>query len=281
MRVINAHITAASNAGGATNTCAFGQSAPGFSKVFIVSLPSDIERRRHMRQQFSRFPEIRYEFFDGIRINDRSQYPKDYDSRARRRLFGDDLRPGEVGCYLSHRELWKRCAEAEDGEVWCILEDDIVLLDDFTQRIRILMSHRDKWDVVRLMELIPRRGSWTYAHLDGMHTLRAYDRQPAGTQGYLLTPKAARELLTLARRIVWPIDEVMDFYWEHKLHLYTLFPPAIALEPEFNSTIGFRAPGRRPKWRKLQRELINGTQGLRRRLFNLRRYGLSRAPLIP
>ncbi|MCA7085862.1 glycosyltransferase family 25 protein [Cupriavidus sp. DB3] len=274
-------VTAAAIAGGAA---AFGAAETnhqlGITRVLIISLQDDSKRREHMRRQFQRFPGIHYEFFDAIRIRERSEYPQDYDTRARRRLFGDDLRPGEVGCYLSHRELWRQCAEAADDEVWCILEDDIVLLDDFPRRIRKLTEHRDKWDVVRLMELIPRRGSWTYTELDREHALRAYDRQPSGMQGYLLKPAAARRLLPHASRIVWPIDETLDLYWEHKLRLYTVTPAAVDLEPSFNSTIGQRSSKRRSKWRKLQREFINGAHGLQRKLFNLRRYGLSRRPLL-
>lgn len=272
-------VTGAMIAGGA-NVSGFGSNREqlGIDRVFVISLPDETERRQHMADQFRKLPRVRYEFFDAIRVTNRAEYPLDYDSRARRRLFGDDLRPGEVGCYLSHREMWKRCANAPAGEVWCILEDDIVLTEDFAKGIRTLMDHQDKWDVVRLMELIPRRGSWTFAHLDETHILRAYDRPPSGAQGYLLTPAAARKLVALAARIVWPIDEVIDFHWQHKLRLYTLLPAAISLEPSFHSTIGLRAPNRRSKWRKIQRELINGTQGLQRKLFNLQRYGLSRRP---
>lgn len=115
-----------------------------------------------------------------------------------------------------------------------------------------------------------------YAHLDHNLILRAYDRPPSGMQGYLITPRAARRLVAHANRIVWPIDETLDQYWKHGLRLCTALPAAIGIADTFESTIGDRAPRRRPKWRKVQRELINASQALQRRLFNLKHYGFLR-----
>lgn len=250
------------------------QVTPSFPRIIVISLQEDQDRRRHIEEQFLRFPSLQYEFFDAIRISSRHEFPQDYDIRRRKFLFGDDLRPGEVGCFLSHREVWRQCAQSDD-EAWCILEDDVQLLDEFEQRVRLLMRHSERWDVVRLMALLQRKGSWIHAHLDAEHALLAYDRQPSGAQGYLLKPSAARRLAEHASRIVWPIDETLDLYWEHKQRLYSLAPAAIAVEASLDSTIGTRSSKRRPKWRKVQRELINGMQGARRRLFNLRRHGLA------
>lgn len=244
-----------------------------FPKILVVSLPDARERRRHMQEQLGRFPGLQWFFFDATRIRARDEYPEDYDVRARKFLFGDDLRPGEVGCFLSHRELWRLCAQSGD-QAWCILEDDIVLLDNFEQRVRLLMRHVSRWDVVRLMQLLPRRGSWIHQELDPQNRLRGFDRQPSGMQGYLIRPQAAKILFQHAHKIVWPIDETLDLYWEHKQRLYCLDPPAIGLDQRFESMIGARSSARRPKWRKLQRQIINGIHGVKRKLYVIRQQGL-------
>ena len=241
-----------------------------FPRVVVVSLPEAHERRKHIRQEFLKFPHLTYEFFDAIKIRSRTEDPIDYDTYTRKRLFGDDLRPGEVGCFLSHREIWRQCANSTDP-AWCILEDDIQLLPEFEQRILLLMEHAKEWDVVRLMQLLPRRKSWVLRQLDHRHVLKNYDRQPAGTQGYLLKPQTAQKLVEHAKNIVWPIDETLDLYWEHQQRLYCLAPAAISLEPRFDSQIGPRVADRRPWWRKQQRQLINGLQGIRRRLYRIKK----------
>lgn len=241
-------------------------------KIWIISLPDAHERRHHMRAQLARFSGLAFEFFDAVRITHRGEYPADYDTRARRLLFGDDLRPGEVGCFLSHRRLWERCAEAKEA-AWVILEDDIILHHDFQRRVDVLMRHAHEWDVVRLMQLLQRRGSWIHQRLDHGHALRAYDRQPSGMQGYLLKPAVARVLRLHASKIVWPIDETLDLYWRHQQRIYSLEPPAIGLASQFESTIGVRSADQRPKWRKLQRQLINGLHGLQRKSYNLKVHG--------
>jgi glycosyl transferase family 25 len=240
--------------------------------AWIISLVDAEERRQHMRAQFAKFPGIAFEFVDAVRICSREQYPIDYDDRSRKLLFGDDLRPGEVGCFLSHRGLWERCATSNNSAC-LILEDDIILLPDFQKRVELLMQHYDQWDIVRLMQLIRRRGSWTHRQIDQVHQLIAYDRQPSGAQGYLLKPSAAARLVKHASKIVWPIDETLDLYWRHGLRLYSLNPPAICIADQFESTIGSRSSDKRPKWRKLQRQLINGAHGLQRKLFNFKTYG--------
>lgn len=241
-----------------------------FPSIYIVSLSDAVERREHIVRQISKFPHLRWNFFDAIRIKSRSEYPDDYNVASRRFLFGDDLRPGEVGCFLSHRELWRRCAESSES-AWCILEDDIIINDNFEQCIKFLMQHSHEWDVVRLMQLLERKRSRTHITLNEQYILRAYDRQPSGTQGYLIKSIAARKLAEHAADIVWPIDETLDLYWEHRQRLYCVAPSAIGTCPDFDSLIGQRSNKNRPKWRKLQRQLINGLQGIKRmkyRFFN-------------
>ncbi len=223
-----------------------------------------------MRAQFERFPHLQMEFFDGIRISSRNQYPEGYDARARWRIFGNDLTFGEVGCYLSHQTLWKQCAQSADA-AWLILEDDIILHDEFGSRVRLLMQNAEKWDVVRLMQLVHRKGSWLHQPLDGSHFLRAYEQQPCGTQGYLIKPAVAKELAAYAERVIWPIDVCLDRDWEHRQRLFSIEPPAIAADETFDSEIGgARKSVRRPLWQKLYRDLGNAPDSLRRRFHTLR-----------
>lgn len=226
-----------------------------------------------MRAQFEKFPHLEMEFFDGVRISSRDQYPRGYDARARWRIYGNDLTLGEVGCYLSHQTLWKQCAESDDA-AWLILEDDILLHDEFEDRVRLLMQDAGKWDVVRLMQLVKREGSWLHQALDGNHFLRAYDRQPCGTQGYLIKPAVAKKLAAYAERVIWPIDVCLDRDWEHGQRLFSIEPPAIAADETFDSEIGgHRKSVKRPLWQKLYRDLGNTSDSLRRRLNTLRLYG--------
>ena len=59
-------------------------------------------------------------------------------------------------------------------------------------------------------------------------------------------------------------------YWQHKLRLFSIEPPAIACNPLFASSIGERSSAKRPVYRKIQRELINGLQTIERRVHQWR-----------
>lgn len=236
-------------------------------QIAVISLAGQLERRRQIAAQFAGRG-LDWRFFDGIRV---SQFPPEYDAGYRRRWFGFDLGLGELGCFLSHRALWRECGSSSDRG-WCILEDDIQLLPGFAQALGELEQRSGDWDVVRLMGHMPRRG-WAQHRLPGGWALQMHPRQPGGTHGYVITPAAARRMWAYTRRIYEPVDNALDTYWRHRLNIFCLAPPVIALAPGLTSTIAQRGTRRRPRWPGLKRDLRKGFSLFERLLFNQRHYG--------
>lgn len=93
--------------------------------IFVISLESEVVRRNAMRQQLGSLG-LDYEFFDAIRGAEYFDDPRLYDDASARRLEGRSLRPGEVGCALSHAAVYAEIVKR--GIPWAlILEDDAVL----------------------------------------------------------------------------------------------------------------------------------------------------------
>lgn len=94
-------------------------------KAFVISLDSDAARRTSMRGQLESL-RLDYEIFDAIRGSEYIDNPRWYDDTSARRLEGRSLRPGEVGCALSHAAVYAEIVKREIP--WAlILEDDAVL----------------------------------------------------------------------------------------------------------------------------------------------------------
>ncbi len=169
-------------------------------------------------------------FFNAIEIRGPVEKVPGYDAKARALRYGWPLKKGEVGCYLSHRAVWKQLVESGD-EAWCVMEDDVVLADAFKTITAELFDAREHWDVVRLFGL-NKRPQREYAVLSSGAKVVWLDRHPAGTQCYVITRDAAARLLSYTDRIRHPIDLAVDRNWEHGLRLFIT-------SPEFVSVAGF------------------------------------------
>lgn len=171
--------------------------------IFIISLASDVARRRNIRQKMERLG-LSFEFFDaaegrsrleevGLRVDD------GYIMKRR----GYPLTDGEVGCYLSHYFLWTQCAERNTPMV--VLEDDAVLLPGFREIYQDLSEQ--KFDYIKL----EKRSSGK--PING--TLMLLDRNKSGTVGYFIRPKAAEKFIKATQSIRLPVDNFIGAIWWH------------------------------------------------------------------
>lgn len=190
-----------------------------------ISLARAQGRRSGMAEQFAEH-KLNVRFFDAVEVSSPVDTVPDYDTEGRLLRYGRPLSRGEVGCYLSHRAVWSELVESS-SEAWCILEDDITLLDGFEARTRALFAGRAHWDIVRLMGLA-KRPQIEYATLPNDTKLMWVDDQPHGTQCYMITRKAAERMLKYTSKITHPIDIALDRHWEHQQRLYITAPEFVA-----------------------------------------------------
>ncbi|MBO7930939.1 glycosyltransferase family 25 protein [Burkholderia pseudomallei] len=232
-------------------------------KYVCISLKRAKNRREGMARQFKEHG-IGGQFFDAIDIDGDVDNVPGYNARARKFLYGAGLTKGQVGCYLSHREVWRQLVESGD-EAWCVMEDDIRFEPGFKDAVEELYSFREQWDVVRLYGIFDNP-KIEYASLPSRIKLMWMDVHPLGMQCYVITRNAAKRLLETTEKIRVPIDDALDENWKHRLRLY-LTSPEFVSDRNIQSTIGkldstqtigyriFVKPFRR--LRKLPRMLFN------------------------
>ena len=197
----------------------------------------------------------------------------------------------EIGCFLSHRNVWKRIAEGENA-FGAVFEDDLTFSND----ARYLMSN-DGWippnvDIVKIettsrkvllfppfSQVIPGR---RLGHLASAHM---------GGGGYIVSKSIATRLYDATQEIVAPVDYIL-FSPEHmilrEVSRLQMFP-AICVQQvrskavflpenaELSKLDRARAVHKIRGWRKLWRELMrpfnNSISGFSYRWASLMRGG--------
>lgn len=138
----------------------------------------------------------------------------------------------EVACYLSHYRAVKN-AYNQGAEYVCVMEDDIILEDNFGSTIQELM--KENLEMVRLMALKIRRRK-EIKKLTSAVTLTRPERGTLGAQAYLMNRSGMNKLLKYAANIYEPIDVVFDHFYLFDLKSY-LIEPHVAHELVHPTTV--------------------------------------------
>jgi glycosyl transferase, family 25 len=160
------------------------------------------------------------------------------------------LSPGELGCLLSHYEIWKIVERARD-DFAAVFEDDAVI----DPRLRTVLSERSLFpgdaDLIKLetvnypvqLGLVPSPAPY------GMQYRRLLS-QHKGTCGYIISKKAASYLVSSFHMFDAPIDEVIfspNLPVSKNLTIYQIVPAMVVQDcrnpdrsmrhPDLNTTL--------------------------------------------
>ena len=105
-----------------------------FKKIYCINLNSRAERWENASQQFSKnqLEVKRYEAIDGKKINP-----------------VNGLKPGQLGCIMSHLNILKECQENNVENV-LITEDDVEFCDDLNSKFFEYEKELPEWDILYL-----------------------------------------------------------------------------------------------------------------------------------
>lgn len=101
-------------------------------KAYVINLEKDIDRREYMRRLMldSVFESV--EFVKGIYCKslNYAQQSEIFDRHRFGHVFSDSAFEGEIGCAVSHFNVWRMIADRDDKFAF-VLEDDVCFDDDF------------------------------------------------------------------------------------------------------------------------------------------------------
>jgi glycosyl transferase family 25 len=118
------------------------------------------------------------------------------------------LSGGEIGCWESHRRIWRAVVERDLAGAF-VLEDDVILASDFG-RLAFPPELVARCDVVKL-DAFRQPASYGGARIEvgeGRHVQRLLGNERS-TGAYFVTGRGAARLLALTRDFFLVIDEVM------------------------------------------------------------------------
>lgn len=193
-------------------------------RVYVINCRRHEDRRASARSKLDAAG-VPFEFFDGLSADDALSRDlfEGIDDREFLLNTGRHVTPGEIGCFASHRELWKRSAEL--NEPVAIMEDDFELLGDFSRALDAASSLIDRAGFIRLQtDLRAKKCSGSSV---GEFTLCRFTKPPHGLMAYAVSPGVARRFVAATRVLDAPVDVFTKKYWEHSQPLYVLRPYAV------------------------------------------------------
>ncbi len=201
--------------------------------IFVVNMPRNVERKQSITLQLSS-RELSATVIDAVVGKNLSSIEVEqlYDEDSNRSRYHRNLTLGEVGCYASHRKIWKMICEHQHP--WAlILEDDIAISDAIHQTIEAL-KYIDNTDIVKLSDNRNNPAEDSRILPNGSACV-SYKRVPNCTTGYMISLSGAEKLLS-RQRFFRPVDIDMQFHSELNLSLIGVKPYCVS-EAGFESEI--------------------------------------------
>lgn len=209
-------------------------------KSYVISLPSALERRKHIISEFSKH-RVSFQFFDALSP---SLQFEQLISKHIPSLASSNLTGGEKGCLMSHLLLWYKCVE-ENCPYIAIFEDDIFLGKNscaFLEENKWL-DERFKSDdvfIIRLetfLQKVSCENTYIASYIE--RDFLKLKSTHFGTAGYIISFGAAKYFLDLLKNIpvedIAPIDELIfnRFLEKTDIVVYQLSPAICIQELQF------------------------------------------------
>ena len=190
-------------------------------KLFIINLAQATERKALMSKQFENLDsklKEKYEiiFFNAINAKEKEHLNFKQYSKIKSILFrGKELSNGERACFASHYTLWQKCIESNEPII--VLEDDVEILPHFWQELERI--EQSEFAYVRLRYTNQKAVFYSLEH----NFYISFDNV-AGTQGYYLTPTAAKAFIESAKSWYRPVDDYVDMFYLHRIPIVCVKP---------------------------------------------------------
>ena len=118
--------------------------------VFVINLERCVEKKKRMKKRLQNINHTFINAIDGKKLNDRKLKKMDGNvlKEWRDPYSGRNITWGEIGCALSHYNIYKRCVD-ENIDIAIIFEDDVLIPDNFNLKINKIITDLNKipnWD---------------------------------------------------------------------------------------------------------------------------------------
>lgn len=199
---------------------------------FIISLEKDKERAEYLKNEV--YPKIsnyiKCKAFDGELDNPNPILEANNLTVAEH--FVEKCNAGQLGCYLSHFQIWKTIVQ-NNLDLAIVLEDDVKIYKNFNRIINTVYDNLPvKFDYVHLF-IHPDKQKIEYLQGNEGDIIPAEDN--FGTVAYIISLRGAKRLIKLTQllKIQAPVDRQINFYIQHFfLKAYMIKKPFLITQGE-------------------------------------------------
>jgi glycosyl transferase family 25 len=144
------------------------------------------------------------------------------------------MNSGQIGCFLSHREAWKKCVANQKPML--VLEDDFLFHKGLSELLPIVFDSLPHFGLLRLQGL---KANSKYKVLKdyGESKLVEYYHDTFGTTAYFIKPESAEVLLEKSSRFSCHVDDFLGHDWIHRVKILSILPYPV-IPNGMTSTIG-------------------------------------------
>lgn len=192
--------------------------------VHVITINEDSSRFKNICE-FLDFERIGYKVFkgfDALKWGLRCINPYKYAVEGQEK----NLRPDQVGCYLSHHFLWKTLLWSTEFQIhgkdsqFTILEDDCSFRADWKENLMLASQSLPKdWDVLMIGSCCAEDKPKT-AFGSNLYECK----YPFCTHGYIVRGKCLQFLVDSSEVMDCPIDILLSHDVFPKLKVYTILP---------------------------------------------------------
>lgn len=256
-------------------------------QAYIINLARSTDRRAHITGQLGQ-ARADHEIVNGVDGRDVDLSDTELVDQAFANAH--TARPGVVGCALSHLKTYQKILD-DDLDSACILEDDVLLPEDFSVLTSAIARHMSGAEVVLLNFhsqgtcRITRAGA---ADLPSSRLLaRVVDETPPKSAGcYLITREACARMAKLILPVRVVADDWAFFYRQGAIdRLRCVVPMPVIQSPAFRRiTMSYHRPGSlyasiREAVAGSKVPIVHQTLASRRRR-HMQRYAVGRAEFV-
>ena len=192
-------------------------------KIFVINLDSSKQRWCKIKNQLDDF-KLEYERIPAVDGRLLSNYNKMYNSFKNKTHFHINLSKGEIGCYLSHINCWKKIID-ENLDYAIIIEDDVKILQDLNKIKKLITDTLFlEWDYIKIGETPVKRNSKVVKNIKDFSIVKYSKKVPTGTFGQIVSYKGSKKLLEYSNPFYRPVDVDIQHTWENNLNVFGIKP---------------------------------------------------------
>lgn len=183
--------------------------------TIIINLSYHKNRKYDIIQKLKKTNIINYYFYDAIDGNNLNEYnfkiiPMWFDYFKKRTIT-----IGEIGCALSHYNVWKYIVENKIEKI-LILEDDVIFYDNFNKMYELVLNIDLSYDIFFLAR--NPLNKYIELKIGNENIINDYIVEPKtsyNTHSYILTYKGAKKLLnTNYINNILPVDDFLSIMYD-------------------------------------------------------------------